>query len=233
MFESGQHPIIVGQAAYNSAYGTNFASAGWCNSPTTRLPGATVSPASRSRAQCPDRTFRFKFDTLAGHPVVDPVRAQGHARRDELGELRRVRAHDRQPRSRGPGRHTAPPEHHPLSVCEPGHRDPRLDRHAEQSRCDAISSAADGTQIWKITHNGVDTHPIHFHLYDVQVLNRVTWDNIIIPPEPNELGWKDTVRVSPLEDTIVALRPIVPTLPFGVPDSRRPLNPMMPHRRQG
>ena len=32
-----------------------------------------------------------------------------------------------------------------------------------------ISSAADGTQIWKITHNGVDTHPIHFHLYDVQV----------------------------------------------------------------
>ena len=91
-----------------------------------------------------------------------------------------------------------------------------------------ISSAADGTQIWKITHNGVDTHPIHFHLYDVQVLNRVTWDNIIIPPDPNELGWKDTVRVSPLEDTIVAVRPIVPTLPFNVPDSIRPLNPMMP-----
>ena len=45
-----------------------------------------------------------------------------------------------------------------------------------------ISSAADGTQIWKITHNGVDTHPLHFHLYDVQVINRVTWDNIIIPP---------------------------------------------------
>ena len=28
-----------------------------------------------------------------------------------------------------------------------------------------IASADDGTQIWKITHNGVDTHPIHFHLY--------------------------------------------------------------------
>ena len=60
-----------------------------------------------------------------------------------------------------------------------------------------ISDAADGTQIWRITHNGVDTHPIHFHLYDVQVVNRVTWDNIIIPTEPSELGWKDTVRVSP------------------------------------
>ena len=36
-----------------------------------------------------------------------------------------------------------------------------------------ISDANDGTQIWRITHNGVDTHPIHFHLYDVQMLNRV------------------------------------------------------------
>ena len=91
-----------------------------------------------------------------------------------------------------------------------------------------ITDANDGTQIWRITHNGVDTHPIHFHLYDVQMLNRVTWDNIIIPPEPSELGWKDTVRISPLEDTIVALRPIVPQVPFEVPNSIRNLNPMMP-----
>jgi hypothetical protein len=91
-----------------------------------------------------------------------------------------------------------------------------------------ISSGSDGTQIWKITHNGVDTHPIHFHLYDVQVLNRVTWDNIIIPPDATELGWKDTIRVSPLEDTIVALRPIIPYVPFEVPNNVRLLNPMMP-----
>jgi hypothetical protein len=91
-----------------------------------------------------------------------------------------------------------------------------------------ISVATDGTQIWKITHNGVDTHPIHFHLYDIQLLNRVAWDNIISPPDPNELGWKDTIRVSPLQDTYVAVRPIVPVLPFAVPDSWRPYNPMMP-----
>nr|WP_242681489.1 multicopper oxidase domain-containing protein [Tessaracoccus sp. SD287] len=91
-----------------------------------------------------------------------------------------------------------------------------------------ISSASDGTQIWRFTHNGVDTHPIHFHLYDVQVLNRVTWDNIILPTEPSELGWKDTVRMSPLEDTIVALRPIIPKVPFEVPNAIRNLNPMMP-----
>ena len=89
-----------------------------------------------------------------------------------------------------------------------------------------IASADDGTQIWKITHNGVDTHPIHFHLFDVQLLNRVGWDGIIRKPDANELGWKDTVRISPLEDTIVALRPIVPKLPFGLPNSIRLLEPV-------
>ena len=86
----------------------------------------------------------------------------------------------------------------------------------------------DGTQVWKITHNGVDTHPIHFHLYDVQLINRVGWDGFIRVPDDNELGWKDTVRVSPLEDTIVALKPVAPKLPFGLPDSVRPLNPAIP-----
>ncbi|MEW6429561.1 MAG: multicopper oxidase domain-containing protein, partial [Thermodesulfobacteriota bacterium] len=84
------------------------------------------------------------------------------------------------------------------------------------------------SQVWKITHNGVDTHPLHFHLYDVQVINRVGWDGFIRKPFPNEYGWKDTVRISPLEDTIVALRPAAPKLPFGVPESIRPHNPMEP-----
>jgi FtsP/CotA-like multicopper oxidase with cupredoxin domain len=83
-------------------------------------------------------------------------------------------------------------------------------------------------QIWRITHNGVDTHPIHFHIFDVQVLNRVGWDGFIRLPDDNELGWKDTVRMAPLEDTIVALRPIAPRTPFAVPHSVRPLNPSTP-----
>ena len=65
------------------------------------------------------------------------------------------------------------------------------------------------------------------------LINRVAWDNIISPPDPNELGWKDTVRINPLQDTYVALRPIVPVLPFAVPDSKRPLNPMMPLGARG
>lgn len=86
----------------------------------------------------------------------------------------------------------------------------------------------DQIQIWKITHNGVDTHPVHFHLFEVQLLNRVGWDGFMHLPDPNELGWKDTIRISPLQDTIVALRPAKIPVPFNVPNSLRPLNPAYP-----
>ena len=86
----------------------------------------------------------------------------------------------------------------------------------------------DGTQIWKITHNGVDTHVIHFHLFDVQIINRVGWDGAIRPPEANELGWKETVQMNQLEDAIVAMRPVAAKLPFGVPNSNRPMDPTRP-----
>ena len=91
-----------------------------------------------------------------------------------------------------------------------------------------IGSLGDGTQIWKITHNGVDTHTVHFHLYNVQVINRVAWDGAILTPDPGELGWKETVRVNPLQDTIVAMRPVAPTQPFQVPNSVRPIDVTMP-----
>ncbi len=86
----------------------------------------------------------------------------------------------------------------------------------------------DGIQIWRLTHNGVDTHPLHVHLFDVQVINRVGWDGFIRLPDPNELGWKDTVRVSGLEDTILALRPRRPPAPWPLPNCIRPLEPTMP-----
>jgi len=77
----------------------------------------------------------------------------------------------------------------------------------------------DGTQIWKITSKGVDTHPVHVHMFEMQLINRVAWDNNIREPEPYELGWKETLKVNPLQDTIVALRPIIPDLPFEIPNS--------------
>ena len=84
------------------------------------------------------------------------------------------------------------------------------------------------TQLWHITHNGVDTHFIHFHLFNVQVINRSGWDGTVRPPDQNELGWKDTVRMNPLEDILVALQPITPVLPWPVRDSYRLLDVTSP-----
>ena len=230
VFESGSDPIIVGQAAYNEAYGTSFAAAGWCNSPTN--PTAKCDGYARI-AEGSQPTDRLKFDTLAGPQLQLPLQPKGmhdemnSANFDEWGRMTANLGLE------APG--ATPLLQNIILYPYVNPATEILDSTGMPSSLDVtpISSAADGTQIWKITHNGVDTHPIHWHLYDVQVINRVTWDNIIIPPDPTELGWKDTVRISPLEDTIVALRPIVPVLPFAVPDSKRPLNPMMPIGAKG
>ncbi|HEX3089457.1 MAG TPA: multicopper oxidase domain-containing protein, partial [Ilumatobacteraceae bacterium] len=230
VFESGSDPIIVGQADYNGAYGTNFVGSGWCNSPTN--PSAKCDGYARI-AEGSQPTDNFKFDTLSGNQLSMKFQPKGlhdemnSANFDEWGRMTANLGLE------APG--ATPLLQNIILYPYVNPATEILDSSGMPSslKVTPISSAADGTQIWKITHNGVDTHPIHWHLYDVQVLNRVTWDNIIIPPEPTELGWKETVRVSPLEDTIVALRPIVPTLPFAVPDSVRPLNPMMPLGARG
>jgi FtsP/CotA-like multicopper oxidase with cupredoxin domain len=84
------------------------------------------------------------------------------------------------------------------------------------------------TQIWKITHNGVDTHAIHFHLVNVQVINRVGWDGTVKPPREFELGWKETVQMNPLEDILVAARGKKPLVPFGQPESVRAMDVTQP-----
>ena len=241
VFESSQHPIIVGQAAYNSAYGTSFSVGSNCN-PVPNDPNPPFQICD-GFVRVND-TMSFGFNTLKKPTTKTIMPLQPKAIHDEMNsstfdEFGRMQANlgvEAQPPT--PGR----AEHHPVPLRQPGDRDHqrhqpaqavghlRRQRQPGERRQDRRRSPTptDGTQIWRITHNGVDTHPIHFHLYDVQILNRVTWDNIIIPTEPSELGWKDTVRISPLEDTIVALRPIVPQVPFEVPNSIHNLNPMMP-----
>ncbi|HET7831552.1 MAG TPA: choice-of-anchor D domain-containing protein, partial [Gallionella sp.] len=85
---------------------------------------------------------------------------------------------------------------------------------------------ADGeTQMWKITHNGVDSHTVHFHKINVQVINRIGWDGTIKPPKDNEQGWKETVVMNPLEDIVVAVKGKRSVVPFGMPQSVRPMDP--------
>lgn len=223
-FEAGQHPVIVAQAAYNSAYGTTTASSSNCNVTTsnvTRCDGLVRV----------NDTSSFSFNTLAAPNAKMTMPLQPKAIHDEMNsstfdEYGRMQANlgiEAQPPTPAAQNVTLYPYINPTTELIDGTNLPAAD-----VKVTPITDAKDGTQIWRITHNGVDTHPLHFHLYDVQVLNRVTWDNIIIPPDPNELGWKDTVRTSPLEDTIVALRPVIPQVPFEVPNSVRALNPMMP-----
>ena len=235
VFESSQHPPIVGQAAYNSAMGSSFAATGNCTAAgVTKCDGLVRV----------NDTGSFTFNTLKSPATKTTVQMEPKAIHDETNsttfdEFGRMQANlgiEAQPPTPGAQNVTLYPFVNPQTELIDGTNLPKqavaVDSVTGEPVSDVkiapISDAKDGTQIWRVTHNGVDTHPIHFHLYDVQVLNRVTWDNIIIPNDANENGWKDTVRMSPLEDTIVALRPIIPQVPFEVPNSVRPLNPMMP-----
>jgi FtsP/CotA-like multicopper oxidase with cupredoxin domain len=214
VFENGQKPIVVGQAPYNSAYNETFKT----NGPDAGL------------VQIFNTSFTFKtlLNGATGESMTMPL--QPKQIQDEMGE---AFEHDYGRMSGFLGVETPNAQAglqnmilysftHPPDMVLKGIELPA------GTEAQPIASADDGTQIWKFTHNGVDTHPIHFHLYDVQLINRVGWDGIIRRPDANELGWKDTVRISPLEDTIVALRPIVPSVPWDLPNSIRLLDPSMP-----
>ena len=82
--------------------------------------------------------------------------------------------------------------------------------------------------LWRFTHLGVDSHAMHFHLVNVQVINRVDWTNVPKAPFDEEVGWKETIRTAPFEDIILALKPVKMKLPFGIPDSVRLLDPTSP-----
>jgi spore coat protein A, manganese oxidase len=80
-------------------------------------------------------------------------------------------------------------------------------------------------EIWEILNLTADTHPIHFHLVNVQVLNREAFNaltytggapaltpNTLRGPEPTELGWKETVKMHPGEVTRVIMQFVVPPI---------------------
>lgn len=84
------------------------------------------------------------------------------------------------------------------------------------------------TQYWLIKNDDADNHPIHFHLFNVQVLARVNHlTGLVSHPQPNEAGWKDTVQNWPGQDVLVAMKPKTPELPFGLPDSYRLMAPTL------
>jgi fibronectin type 3 domain-containing protein len=82
---------------------------------------------------------------------------------------------------------------------------------------------------WLIKNNDGDNHPMHFHLFNVQVLGRVDQaTGLVVAPQDDESGWKETVKNWPGEDLIVALKAKTPLLPFGLPRSKRLMDPTLP-----
>ena len=92
---------------------------------------------------------------------------------------------------------------------------------------------AGAQEVWEIANLTGDTHPIHFHLVNVQVLSRQSFDAVNysgtpaltgppIAPDANELGWKETVRMNPGQVIRVYMKFDLPTaLPFTTPTSPR------------
>jgi spore coat protein A len=86
------------------------------------------------------------------------------------------------------------------------------------------------TEVWEILNLTADTHPMHFHLVNVQVLGRQpfktnyagglpSYTGPATPPEPTENGWKETVKCPPGQVTTVIMKFALPTVPFSVPTS--------------
>jgi spore coat protein A len=76
--------------------------------------------------------------------------------------------------------------------------------------------------VWQVVNFTGDVHPIHFHLVKVQLIQRqpfegdpgsFSFSGPPTPPDPNELGWKDTVRMNPGEVTTVIMKFDLPVLP--------------------
>ncbi len=109
---------------------------------------------------------------------------------------------------------------------------------------DVLSAAtetptAGATEVWEIANLTGDTHPIHFHLVNAQILSRQPFDvlpylaaapgDAILPtftgpargPAATELGWKETIQMHPEEVTTVIMKFDLPKVPFTVPVSPR------------
>jgi spore coat protein A len=91
--------------------------------------------------------------------------------------------------------------------------------------------SAGAIEVWQIMNLTSDTHPMHFHLVNVQLIQRQpftgnpnSWSYSGPPtrPDPNEVCWKDTVRMNPGEVATIIMQFTLPKLPASMGN---PLSP--------
>jgi hypothetical protein len=80
---------------------------------------------------------------------------------------------------------------------------------------------AGATEVWQVMNLTGETYPIHFHLVNVQLIQRQafvgdpsnwTYAGDPLPPDANEIGWKETVRMNPGEVTTIIMQFDLPNL---------------------
>jgi FtsP/CotA-like multicopper oxidase with cupredoxin domain len=199
VFEQGQDPVLVPQSGYDSAYGRTFSTDAFVKLGATKFAFTTLT-GDTDTIDIAKKTIQETQDDLAG-PAYDT----------QYGRLITLLGIET-----GNGGYNLY-----------GYASPPVD-FTTDNMVPLSPVAGDGTRIWMIMQRGTDTHPFHFHLFNVQLIDRVGFDGTVFPPDPNELGWKETVRVAANEAAIVALRPYAPTLPFEVPNSVREIDPTKP-----
>jgi FtsP/CotA-like multicopper oxidase with cupredoxin domain len=209
VFEVSQDPIIIPQAAYNSAYNGNF----------TATADQYIKIADSSK------TFQPINQSGTLQPAIT-MPLEMKAMHDEMGGVYDTMF------GRMSGMLGLSLLNSPNHVLVPYNlASPPTDLVKGSSEATPVGVLPDGTQIWRIFHNGVDTHPIHVHLFNAQLINRVGQDGQGTEVDPIDLGWKETFRINPLEVAYLAMRPTVPTqsqVPFEVPDSVRLIDPTLP-----
>jgi spore coat protein A len=95
------------------------------------------------------------------------------------------------------------------------------------------------TEVWQIVNTTADAHPMHFHLVNVQVLQRQPYNSFgptagvanpnyngpAVGPDPWELGWKETVKMYPGTVTTIIMRFDLPANPPNLNSIPNSLNP--------
>ncbi|QGN50130.1 hypothetical protein GKC29_27135 [Micromonospora sp. WMMC415] len=197
-YAASQRPPIVPQPAYDAALGT-------------RTARETVVPVHATTVS---------FTPIGGgSPVLLPLAVKAVQQVFEPG-------HGRLAGRLGVGH----PHGGPLgpAVLPLGPTDPATEVVQVSDPAAPVGAPGDGTQLWRIRGASRQTQPVRLDGVDLQLVNRAGWDGTLRPPDENELGWKQVVRVNPREDVIVALRPVAPSLPFKIGDSVRLLDPGRP-----
>ena len=95
------------------------------------------------------------------------------------------------------------------TLAAPGSPSAGFGRNYESPATEVVQNGS--TEVWEIFNTTADVHPMHFHLVNVQLINRqpfqvsslgstqggANFTGPATPAEPNETGWKETVMMFP------------------------------------